>query len=174
MDNEKEAVIQKLTVAAFSINGKIRPALVPPGGVQLAFARKGARDHTGIARVRDGIQATIQTPDQLEAVFGGEGMIVTDLLTAMRFDPRIRSAGIIACTRSAITTMEARFLEICSFDERKEPPGIKTMNWGVAQCCRDGVPDAIYNRSTGNTAGLIRLFGEDPSEVANNILMLLV
>jgi hydroxymethylpyrimidine/phosphomethylpyrimidine kinase len=92
----------------------------------------------------------------------------------MKFDPCIRSAAMIACTPAAVKTMESRFFEICSFDPLKEPQGIRTMDWGVAQCCRNGVPDAIYNRRTVDKGAIIRLFGEDPQEVANNILMLSV
>lgn len=174
MNDEKEAILKKLSHATSLLPGKISPDLIPCGGVQLAYARKGARDDTDIARVRGGLCPENKVSDIYQVGFGGGGMIATVLLTAMKFDPRIRSAAIIACTRSAVNTMDGRFFEICSFDPRMEPPGIRTMDWGVAQCCRNGVPDAIYSRSTDDSGAVIRLFGEDPVEVANNILMLSV
>jgi len=172
--DEKAAVLQKLSYAASLLTGKIPGYLVPPGGIQLAFARKVARDDSDIAWVRGGVYQDNRPPNLPQVGFGGGGIIATVLLTAMKFDPRIRSAAIITCTPEAVKTLESRFFEICSFDPLKEPPGIRTMDWGVAQCCRNGVPDAIYNRRTADTRAIIRLFGEDPQEVANNILMLSV
>jgi predicted fused transcriptional regulator/phosphomethylpyrimidine kinase len=174
LNDEKAAILQKLSYTASLFHDKIHPDLVPPDGVQLAYARKGARDDTDIACVRGGLCLENKGFDPLEVGFGGGGMIATVLLTAMKFDPRIRSAAIIACTPAAVKMMEGRYFEICSFDPRKEPPGIRTMDWGVAQCCHDGVPDAIYSRRTGDNVAIIRLFGEDPLGVANNILMLSV
>ena len=174
LNDEKAATLQKLSHAASLLPEKIRHDLYPVGGVQLAYARKGARDDKDIASVRGGLCIVNKVTGPFEVGFGGAGMVATVLLTAMKFDPRILSAAIIACTPGAVKTMDGRFLEICSFDSLKEPPGIRTMDWGVAQCCRNGVPDAIYNRRTGGTEAIIRLFGEDPLEVANNILMLSV
>ena len=171
-NDEKAAILQKLSFAASILPGKVLRDLVPPRGIQLAYARKGARDDTGIACVRGGLCLENIVFDTADVGFGGSGIIATVLLTAMKFDPRIRSAAIIACTSAAVKTMDGRFFEICSFDPRKGPPGTGTMDWGVAQCCRNGVPDAIYSRSTDNTRAIIRLFGEDPLDVANNILML--
>ena len=174
LNDERADILQKLFYAASLLPGKIHRDLVPSGGAQLAYARKGARDDTDIACVRGGLCPGNIVSGTPEVGFGGGGMIATALLTAMKFDPRIRGAAIIACTPAAVKTMDARFFEICSFDPRKEPPGIRTMDWGVAQCCRDGVPDAIYSRRTGDTGAIIRLFGEDPLGIANNILMLSV
>lgn len=174
MNDEKAATLQKLSNAASLLQDKIRHDLYPAGGVQLVYARKGARDDKDVASVRGGLYLVNKVTGPFEVGFGGAGMIATVILTAMKFDPTILSAAIIACTPRAMKTIEGRFLEICSFDPLKEPPGIRTVDWGVAQCCRNGVPDAIYSRGTSDTGAIIRLFGEDPLEVANNILMLSV
>jgi predicted fused transcriptional regulator/phosphomethylpyrimidine kinase len=174
LSDERSAILENLLSVASRLQCNISQNLVPPGGVRLAYARKGARDDSGIACVRGGLCTENNKSDPPSAGFGDGGMIATVLLTAMKFDPRIRSAAIIACTPAAVKMMEGRFLEICSFDPRNEPPGISTMDWGVAQCCRDGVPDAIFSRRTGDTGAIIRLFGEDPQGIANNILMLSV
>ncbi len=176
-NDEKTVILQKLSHAALLISDNIHPDLVPTGGTLLAYARKSARDDTGIAYVQGGLGKENIPFDPRNVVFGGGGMIATVLLTAMKFDPGIRSAAIIACTVAAVKRMKARSLEVCSFDPGKEPPGIRTMDWGVAQCCRNGVPDAIFSRRTGGTGdneAIIRIFGEEPQGVANNILMLSV
>ena len=55
---------------------------------------------------------------------------------------------------------------------RTEPPGVQTMDWGVASCCREGVPDAIYDRGAVGKEPMIRVLAEDPVMVAHNILKL--
>jgi thiamine-phosphate diphosphorylase len=172
LNDDKEAVLQKLSHAATMLAGKINPDLYPAGGVQLVYARKGARDDTGIACILGGLSAENKGSDPVEVGFGDAGMAATVLLTVMKFDPRILCVAIISCTAAVVKTMDERSFEICSFDPGKEPPGIRTMDWGVAQCCRNGVPDAIYSRGSSDTPAIIRLFGEDPQEVANNVLML--
>lgn len=174
LSDERSAMLENLLSVASRLHNNVPRNLVPPGGVQLAHARKGASDEGDIACVRGGLCMGNKNYDLLSVGFGNVGMIATVLLTAMKFDPSIRSAAIIACTPAAVKKMEGRFLEICSFDPLNEPPGIRTMDWGVAQCCRDGVPDAIFSLRTGDGGAIIRLFGEDPQGIANNILMLSV
>jgi hydroxymethylpyrimidine/phosphomethylpyrimidine kinase len=63
-------------------------------------------------------------------------------------------------------------LEICTFDRAAEPPGVKTMDWGVASCCRQGVPDVIYDLGAVGKEAMIRILGENPDGVVKNILKL--
>jgi hydroxymethylpyrimidine/phosphomethylpyrimidine kinase len=46
------------------------------------------------------------------------------------------------------------------------------MDWGVASCCREGVPDVIYDRGAVGKEPMIRVLGEDPVTIAHNILKL--
>jgi hydroxymethylpyrimidine/phosphomethylpyrimidine kinase len=46
------------------------------------------------------------------------------------------------------------------------------MDWGGAFCCREGVPDIIYDRGAAGLEPMIRVLGEDPVMVAHNILKL--
>ena len=45
------------------------------------------------------------------------------------------------------------------------------MDWGIASCCKDGVPDVIFSEGTGEKESRIILFGEGPADVANNIII---
>jgi predicted fused transcriptional regulator/phosphomethylpyrimidine kinase len=42
------------------------------------------------------------------------------------------------------------------------------MDWGVAAACKNGVPDVIYPRGG---RGAFIILGEDPVDVANNIII---
>ena len=46
------------------------------------------------------------------------------------------------------------------------------MDWGIASCCREGVPDVCYDTGSAGKEGIIRLFAEDPVDVTNNIIMI--
>jgi len=45
------------------------------------------------------------------------------------------------------------------------------MDWGIASCCNDGVPDIIFDKCNETRPGVIHIFGEDPLVVANNIII---
>ncbi|WP_243668405.1 hypothetical protein [Methanoculleus chikugoensis] len=94
------------------------------------------------------------------------------VITAMRFDPRIRSAANIRFSEAILPELDNLLFEVCSFDRENEPPGVQTMDWGVASCCREGVPDVIYDRGAVGKEPMIRVLGEDPVTVAQNILKL--
>ena len=45
------------------------------------------------------------------------------------------------------------------------------MDWGIASCCREEVPDLMYLRGTTAEDSRIILSGEDPADVLNNIII---
>ena len=83
-----------------------------------------------------------------------------------------RSAANIRYSQENVSLLDDMLLEVCSFDRTKEPPGIRTMDWGVASCCRSGVPDVIYDRGGMGKEPMIRILGEDPEVIVNNIIKL--
>jgi hydroxymethylpyrimidine/phosphomethylpyrimidine kinase len=101
----------------------------------------------------------------------GEGKAVARVvLTAMRTDPEIRSAAVIRFTPTILAIVGDLLLEVCEFDRSREPPGVSTMDWGVASCCRDGVPDVVFDRGAPGKEALVRVLGEDPVKVARIVV----
>jgi len=98
--------------------------------------------------------------------FGASDHVARVVLTSMKFDPDIRSAANIRYTPDIIRIIEDLLLETCSFDRGNEPPGTRTMDWGVAFCCRSGVPDVIFDRGAVGIEPMVRILGQDPQEVA--------
>jgi len=45
------------------------------------------------------------------------------------------------------------------------------MDWSIASCCKEGVPDVCYPNQWGDESVFI-IFGEDPVDVSNNIIMI--
>jgi predicted fused transcriptional regulator/phosphomethylpyrimidine kinase len=87
LSDERSAIQENLLSVASRLHNNIPQNLVPPDGVQLAYARKGARDEGGIACVRGGLCVENKKFDLLSVGFGDGGTIATVLLTAMKFDP---------------------------------------------------------------------------------------
>ena len=51
-------------------------------------------------------------------------------LTAMKFDPVVRAVAVIRFSPGLITVLEKMFLECCSFDRMREPPGLSPWTGG--------------------------------------------
>jgi hydroxymethylpyrimidine/phosphomethylpyrimidine kinase len=71
-----------------------------------------------------------------------------------------------------LKVIEGLLFECSSFDTTKAPPGIRTIDWGVASCCKEGVPDVCYETGETGKEGIFRFFAEDPIDVTNNIIMI--
>ncbi len=78
--------------------------------------------------------------------FGADEDSARIILTAMKFDPLMRSAATLRFSRKVlIMSWRACSLNAVRLILHQEPPGISTMDWGVASCCNDGVPDVCYD-----------------------------
>jgi len=168
---EEREVVELLLQAVRILEDGMSAALLPGGGSPLGYAFRGARRPEDVAGVAGGLvrEDGRVRPSGGISFGAGEGAARV-VLTAMRTDPEIRSAAGIRFSPGILGVLEDLLLEICEFDRSREPPGISTMDWGVAFCCRDGVPDAIFDRGAPGKEGLIRILGEDPVKVARTIV----
>jgi len=163
-EGDRASVLARLSDALVTIvRSAPAPALQPAGGIELAYALPRAELPADIAAVVF-VPGCTGIP-----TFGGTNEAVRCLLTARRFEARIRATGVIRNSREAEKILEELLLQVCSYDRSREPPGITVMHWGVAGCCREGVPDAVYDPGGRGAEGLIRLFAEDPAEIAQRI-----
>ena len=171
-ESERKEILGRLEEAVVLLEGT-DPRLVLPGGLFIGYAIRGARDAGGIAALRPGICPGKKTqPAEGAVTFGADAQIARIIITTMKFDPAVRSAAMVRFSAASVAVLEAMFLDCATFDPARVRQGISTMDWGVASCCREGVPDVIYTRDYPGTEGIIRILGEDPVVVANNILIL--
>ncbi|ACL15852.1 thiamine-phosphate synthase family protein [Methanosphaerula palustris] len=158
-----ETLIRDLTAAA--VHYCSTGALIPGGGtITLAGATDHARTTADIGSVR------LCCPFPEPAALGKAGEVGAGLLTALRFDSTIRSAAMVPCSPSILDVAERILLDAAEYDRHGTPPGISTMDWGTAFCCREGVPDLIYDRSADPFK--IVIFAERPMDVVDEIIML--
>jgi predicted fused transcriptional regulator/phosphomethylpyrimidine kinase len=169
--DEEEEVRAKLELAVKILAEEMSPSLVPGTGSNIGYALRGARTIMDVAGVRGGIVRDGSRVQLAGGVtFGSAEGVARVVLTAMRTDPGIRSAAVIHCSPAVLTILGDLLLEVCEFDRAREPPGVSTMDWGVASCCREGVPDIIFDRGAPGRESLVRILGEEPVSVAHTIV----
>jgi hydroxymethylpyrimidine/phosphomethylpyrimidine kinase len=169
---ERNTLIATLQEATARLVSLVNPFLIPPEGISFGSALRGARDSNGVAAVSGGIGCGAPDVTPVVCAFGTDEPAVRIILTAMKFDPEIRSAALLQYSGRALRVFEDDlFLDCCSVDMDSKNPGISTMDWRIASCCKDGVPDVIIRKGAGTADSRIILFGEGPAVVANNIII---
>jgi predicted fused transcriptional regulator/phosphomethylpyrimidine kinase len=170
---ERSDVLEKLTATAKLLERSVDIRLIPEKGAGIAYAISGARDKNGVAAVQGGIALVKGKPHIVgPCAFGAEESIARTVLTVMKFDPRIRCVATLRFSEPVLQVIESLLLECSKFDPVAEPAGISSMDWGVASCCREGVPDICYDTGSAGKEGIFRFFAEDPVDVTNNIIMI--
>lgn len=172
-EQERRDILARLKRAVELLAGAMDVHLIPASGCNIAFAIHHARDGRDIASVTGGIVVR-------DGKFFPSGPCAFDtgadisrvVLTTMKFDAEMRSTAVIRYSPEALHQLADMSIACCGIDRSKEPPGISTMDWGIASCCSDGVPDVIYDRMDQKPAGLIYLIGEDVVGVASTIIIL--
>lgn len=167
---ERSTVIAQLESALAPLAESINAKLIPASGAQVGYAIRGARDKNGIAAIEGRITGTGKPAGA--CAFGMDEEIARVILTVMKFDPLYRSAALLHCSGRALDVLDGDlFLECVSFDATKAPKGISTMDWGIASCCRDRIPDVIYAENGRAATSPLILLAEDPVDVVNNIII---
>lgn len=170
--SERNAALSRLQSATSLLDQSLNPALVPQGGAQIGYAIRGARDKNGVAAIEGRISGPAAGETGRRCSYGTDEEIARVILTVMKFDPARRSAAILRFSQRALAVFEGDlFLECAPVDTAKAPKGISTMDWGIAACCREEVPDVIYPRGPGAESAPLILLGEEPVDVANNIII---
>jgi predicted fused transcriptional regulator/phosphomethylpyrimidine kinase len=172
-NRERSDVLERLEQATALLEQSLDVRLIPAKGTTLAYAIRGARDKNDVAAVQGGIINENGKPRAAGlCAFGGDEDTVRLVLTAMKFDPLMRSAATLRFSKNTLRVIESLLLECTSFDRTQEPRGISTMDWGVASCCKEGVPDVCYDYGGTGKEAIIRILGENPIDVTNNIIMI--
>jgi len=170
---ERNTVLSTLQTATTRLEQAIHVRLIRPEGVSFGYALRGARDNGSVAAVQDGI--TSRAGGKVIAgpcLFGTDEPVVRPILTAMKFNPLVRSAALLQFSDRALMVFQNDlFLDCASLGMASKNQGIDTMDWNIASCCKDGVPDVIFRKGASEKESLLLLYGESPADVANNIII---
>jgi predicted fused transcriptional regulator/phosphomethylpyrimidine kinase len=171
--HERNNALSTLQAATDQLEQSVDVRLIPPEGISFGFAIRGARDTGGIAAVTVGIQTSAEGAVHAgPCAFGTDEPVVRIILTLMRFNPVMRSAAILQFSDRALTVFENDlFLECASQKAISANQDISTMDWGIASCCEDGLPDVIFRKGDGGAGSRLIVLGETPADVTNNIII---
>lgn len=170
---ERSNTLAALQAAVTQTEQSASPRLVPPEGISFGYAIRGARDQGSVAAATGGIRnGAGGSTGSVSCSFGTTEPVVTVILTLMKFDPTLRSAAILQYSDRALRVFENDlFLECAVLDAASAQKGISTMDWGIASCCKEEIPDVIYRKGAAAADSRIILPGEDPADVLNNIII---
>jgi thiamine-phosphate diphosphorylase len=172
-EQQRNDALTRLSRAVVLLEESMDSRLVAGAGSNIGYAITGARDSTGVAAVAGGLVVQKNAVRATGACgFGTDAEIARIVLTATKFDPEMRCAATIRHSDAVRHMLNEMFLECATIDRRVQAPGVNTMDWGVASCCREGVPEVIVDPGPRKESAVIHLFGENPAVVAGNIIML--
>ncbi len=184
---ERDEISDELKKAAEKLSrkitdGSVQREFIPDEGICLIYAAEYARSLSDIAAISvmpDGKKSSE------DALFNAGNVNRSITLTAMRFDPDIRSAAILRYSEKIVEKAREMLFEVREADRRNAGTSSPLMDWRTAFCCKkDDVPDIIFisDKMTEDTADsgktlvncepIVILFGTEPSSIVNNILML--
>ena len=166
----KEKISRELQEAAERISHEVALELLPDEGMELVYARHGARTPDDVGSCL--LFLEVEGISRPSIRFEHPSLMVSGILTAIRFSPEIRSACSIRHSEKLKRIAEDMLLEICTCTAGRIPPGVSTMDWAVAFCSEQdsGVPDVLFIETDGKTLAQARLFGERPGSVATNLI----
>ncbi len=113
--------------------------------------------------------------------FGVSSHVASYILTAMKYDPEVRSAMNIKYDDRIIEAAKELGYVISNYDRRQEPPEVKaregaSIPWGTEQAIKSvgKVPDIIYHLGDwGGKEPEIVVLGKSPIDVVNKLLAVL-
>ena len=105
---ERNDVIDRLAQAVALLEGLLDRRLIPEHGLPLGYTIRGARDSHGVASRAGGnhFQEDMKARAAGPCGFGMDDNIAGIILTAMKFDPLMRSAASVQFTGRARAVLE--------------------------------------------------------------------
>ncbi|MBN1574339.1 MAG: bifunctional hydroxymethylpyrimidine kinase/phosphomethylpyrimidine kinase [Deltaproteobacteria bacterium] len=180
-DSERYGVIEELKRGAGTLVQKNIAPLIPEVQSNLGYALPYAVKHDHVAAFPARIIKAgggVLVPVSPE--FGASIHIANIILTAMRYDPGLRSAMNIRFGEDLIKKANDRGLAVASFSRADEPEDVKdaegsSLAWGVSKVLSEtgGTPDLIYDRGDVGKEPMIRVLGKNPGDVVGKVLGLL-
>ncbi len=170
---ERSDALALLSASVCQLEASMKGCLVLPGVSNIAFAIANARTAQDVAAVTGGLVAEgAGVRPAGPAAFGCGGKVALSLLTAMKFEPAVRSAIAIRFSRTSYRILSEMVIESAEVSASGRPAGNGLMDWDIASCCSDGVPDVVAVTGPVPGDGALWLFGEEPARLASNIIIL--
>jgi hydroxymethylpyrimidine/phosphomethylpyrimidine kinase len=170
MEAERGRLIEEVWIAAKLLEScKEFADLIPEVGTNIAAVLPGARRSDQTIGLSGRIVRVAGRPFVTGfPQAGGSEHVANFVLTAHRLDPRMRAGMNIRFSEEVLVACKKLGLSVGSFNREREPPGVKTMVWGIEEVHRKvgKVPDVVFDRGGVGKEPMVRLLGGSPLEVA--------
>jgi hydroxymethylpyrimidine/phosphomethylpyrimidine kinase len=169
-------VLEAVRIAVRELEGRLPPELVPEVGMNLAYALPYPQGYQEVCGVQGRLVRVGERVRMAgEVCFGGSRHIARVVMAAAAADPGTRCAMNLRFSEERVDALRASGLVIGSFDRSKEPEMVSSMEWGTAEAIREMglVPDVIFDRGGLGKEPMIRVLGEDPSQVLSKVRALM-
>jgi len=146
--------------------------LVPEVGTNIAYAVSNPEGIEDIAAVEGRIvKSGVKVKAVGQVTMGASKHVAKIVLTANKYDGRIRSAINLRYSREILEASRNIGFTVSDFSRREEPEGKSTMEWGTAKAIEKcgAVPDVIYDLGAVGKEPMIRLLGENPAVVIKKV-----
>ncbi len=169
---DRFAIVEAVEAGAREAARVIPLDWVPEVGMNLGYAVPGATSREDVCALEGRI---IRVGDRLEpigpAVFGASRHIARIILTAMRFDPRVRSAINLKYKEKNLSRPKKMGFLVGTFEREMQPEGTSTMEWGIEHAIRrlGRVPDVIADRGDVGKEAMVRVLGTEPRDVLRKV-----
>jgi hydroxymethylpyrimidine kinase/phosphomethylpyrimidine kinase len=169
---DRQAIAEAVGEAAEVAVRLIPLEWTPEVGINIGFAVPGALSESDVCALKGRI---VRVGDRLQATgppaFGASKHVARIILTAMRFDPRMRSAINLKYREKYLYRPKKIGLVVGTFSRGMQPEGTSTMEWGTEHTVRKlgRVPDAISDPGDVGKEAMIRVLGTDPKDVLRKV-----
>ncbi len=179
-DADRHRVLQALRSAFLVLRDRKVGHLFPEVQSNLGYALPDARSPADVAAFPGRlVRMGREVMKVAEPEFGASQHISRVILTAIRFDPTLRSAMNVRFSDEISAKARKAGLRLGHFDRREEPAAMKrregsSLSWGVDQVLRKSkkIPDLIFDRGDVGKEPMARVLGRDPAEVVTKALAL--
>ncbi len=172
---DKHQVWREVTLAANELASFLPMDLLPEVGVNIGYAIEGAQGPEDVCALTGRIYrlGTVLRVGG-HADFGASRHIARVILAAMSANPGVRSAANLKYREKNLRRARQAKLRMGMFSRKEQPEGTSTMEWGTNQAIKEfgEVPDVVYDLGDVGKEAMMRVLGENPSNVLEKIRLL--
>jgi hydroxymethylpyrimidine kinase/phosphomethylpyrimidine kinase len=169
---DRYEVLQAVREGAEAAARAIPLEWVPEVGINLGYALPAAASPEDVCALEGRI---LRVGARLQATgppaFGASRHVARIILTAMRFDPRVRSAINLKYREKNLSRPKKIGFTVGTFRRGVQPEGTSTMEWGTEQAIRKlgAVPDVIADQGDVGKEAMVRILGTEPRDVMRKV-----
>jgi hydroxymethylpyrimidine/phosphomethylpyrimidine kinase len=168
-------VIDELKPKLYELVDILPAQFVPEVGINFGYALENAQTIDDILALEGRL---IRVGDNIGHCgglkFGSSKHVGRVILTAMRFDSKIRSAMNVKFIPKIIEICSSSNLTIGNFLREDEPEESSTMEWGTNYAIKElgKVPDIVYDTGGIGKEPMIRILGKNPQDVLDKLKLI--